>query len=144
MRFVEPQAKFTTAFSQRGLVAEHGVSWILPRLIGPGRALDILWSSRKFDGAEAERIGIAERLVDEGTAVSEACDYIRDLAASASPTSLKMIKAQVYRHLNMSLGESMRESNAWMAQSLRREDFTEGVRSFIERRPPQFKRVGED
>ena len=144
MRFVEPQAKFTTAFSQRGLVAEHGVSWILPRLIGPGRALDILWSSRKFDGTEAERIGIAERLVDEGAAVSEACDYIRDLAANASPTSLKMMKAQVYRHLNMSLGEAMRESNAWMAQSLKREDFTEGVRSFIERRPPRFKRVGED
>jgi enoyl-CoA hydratase/carnithine racemase len=144
MRFVEPQAKFTTAFSQRGLVAEHGVSCILPRLIGPGRALDILWSSRKFDGTEAERIGIAERLVDEGSAVSEACDYIRDLAANASPTSLKMIKAQVYRHLNMSLGDAMRESNAWMAQSLKREDFTEGVRSFIERRPPRFKRVGED
>ncbi|NIP15341.1 MAG: enoyl-CoA hydratase [Pseudomonadales bacterium] len=144
MRFVEPQAKFTTAFSQRGLVAEHGVSWILPRLIGPGRALDILWSSRKFDGTEAERIGIAERLVDEGTAVSEACDFIRDLAASASPTSLKMMKAQVYRHLNMSLGEAMRESNAWMAASLKREDFSEGVRSFIERRPPQFKRVGEN
>ena len=55
-----------------------------------------------------------------------------------------MMKAQVYRHLNMSLGEAMRESNAWMAQSLKREDFTEGVRSFIERRPPRFKRVGED
>ena len=144
MRFVEHQAKFTTAFSQRGLVAEHGVSWILPRLIGPGRALDILWSSRKFDGTEAERIGIAERLVADGTAVSEACDYIRDLAANASPTSLKMMKAQVYRHLNMSLGEAMRESNAWMARSLKREDFTEGVRSFIERRPPQFKRIGQD
>ena len=144
MRFVEPQAKFTTAFSQRGLVAEHGVSWILPRLIGPGRALDILWSSRKFDGTEAERIGIAERLVPEGTGVSEACDYIRNLAANTSPTSLKRMKAQVYRHLNMPLGDAMRESNAWMAESLKREDFTEGVRSFIERRPPRFKRVGED
>lgn len=144
LRFVEPQAKFTTAFSQRGLVAEHGVSWILPRLIGPGRALDILWSSRKFDGYEAERIGIAERLVEEGRAVDEASDYIRNLAATASPTSLKMMKAQVYRHLNMPLGDAMRESNAWMAESLKREDFTEGVRSFIERRPPHFARVGED
>ena len=70
MRFVERQAKFTTAFSQRGLIAEHGVSWILPRLIGPGRALDLLWSARKFNGEEARELGIAERLVDTGESLS--------------------------------------------------------------------------
>ncbi|MDH3644503.1 MAG: enoyl-CoA hydratase-related protein, partial [Gammaproteobacteria bacterium] len=106
MRFVERQAKFTTAFSQRGLIAEHGVSWILPRLIGSGRALDILWSSRKFDGEEAERLGIAERLVETGESVTEASDFIKQLAASASPKSLKIMKAQVYRHLNMQFGDA--------------------------------------
>jgi enoyl-CoA hydratase/carnithine racemase len=141
LRFVERQAKFATAFSQRGLIAEHGVSWVLPRLIGSGRALDILWSSRKFDGTEAERLGIAERLVDTGESVSAASDYIKELAASASPTSLQIMKAQVYRHLNMPLGEAMNETNEWMATSLRQEDFKEGVRSFIEQRPPQFKRI---
>lgn len=141
MRFVDRNAKFATAFSQRGLIAEHGVSWILPRLIGPGRALDILWSSRKFDGEDAQRLGIAERLVEPGESLPEACDYIKQLAASASPTSLKIMKAQVYRHLNMPLGEAMQETNNWMAESLNREDFKEGVRSFIERRPPQFKRI---
>jgi len=141
MRFVERQAKFTTAFSQRGLIAEHGVSWILPRLIGPGRALDILWSSRKFDGEEAERLGIAERLVEAGESLTEACNYIKQLAASTSPKSLKIMKAQVYRHLNMPFGEAMTESNEWMAESLRQDDFKEGVRSFIEQRPPQFKRI---
>jgi len=144
MRFVERQARFATAFSQRGLIAEHGASWILPRLIGPGRALDILWSSRKFDGEEADRLGLAERLCDTGTAVDEAKAFIRELAASASPTSLKIIKAQVYRHLNMPLGEAMKESNAWMAESLKRDDFREGVRSFIERRPPEFQRIKAD
>jgi enoyl-CoA hydratase/carnithine racemase len=144
MRFVERQAKFATAFSQRGLIAEHGASWILPRLIGPGRALDILWSSRKFDGEEADRLGLAERLCDTGTAVEEAKSFIGDLAANASPTSLRMIKAQVYRHLNMSLGDAMKESNDWMAESLKREDFREGVRSFIERRPPAFQRIKAD
>ena len=72
MRFVEKTAKFTTAFSQRGLVAEHGVSWLLPRLIGPGRALDLLWSARKFDGVEAQQLGLAERLCETGTAATEA------------------------------------------------------------------------
>jgi enoyl-CoA hydratase/carnithine racemase len=144
LRFVERQARFTTSFSQRGLIAEHGVSWILPRLIGPGRALDLLWSARKFDGEEAARLGIAERLVDTGESVAAATDYLRELAASASPTSLKVIKAQVYRHLNMQLGEAMHETNNWMAESLKRDDFREGVRSFIERRPPVFKRIAVD
>ncbi len=141
MRFVERQAKFSTAFSQRGLIAEHSISWTLPRLIGSGNALDLLWSARKFDGEEAKALGLAERLVETGEALAQATAYIRELAASCSPTSLKVIKAQVHRHLNMPLGEAMQETNEWMAQSLEREDFREGVRSFIEKRPPEFKRV---
>ncbi len=141
MRFVERQAKFSTAFSQRGLIAEHGASWLLPRLIGSGRALDILWSARKFDGVEADRLGLAERLCDTGTSLAEARNFIVELAANASPTSLKVMKAQVYRHLNASLGDAMQETNTWMAESLVREDFKEGVRSFIEKRPPEFPRV---
>jgi len=144
LRFVERQAKFSTAFSQRGLIAEHGASWLLPRLIGSGKALDLLWSARKFDGVEAERLGLAERLCETGEAVPTAEAYLRELAASASPTSLRVIKAQVYRHLNMELGAALEESNAWMGASLKREDFREGVRSFIERRPPRFKRVKVD
>jgi len=141
MRFVDKTAKFTTAFSQRGLVAEHGVSWILPRLIGPGRALDVLWSARKFDGVEARELGLAERLCEPGTAATEATAYIRELAATAAPMSLMVMKQQVYRHLTLPLGESMRDTNKLMAESLKRDDFREGVRSFIERRPPKFKRL---
>lgn len=144
MRFVERSAKFTTAFAQRGLIAEHGASWILPRLIGSGKALDLLWSSRKFDGEEAERLGLAERLCEAGESLPSTVAYIRDMATSVSPTSLRIIKAQVYRHLNMPLGDAMRETNTWMDESLKREDFREGVRSFMERRPPNFKRVKVD
>jgi enoyl-CoA hydratase/carnithine racemase len=141
LRVVERHAKFSTAFSQRGLIAEHGVSWTLPRLIGSGNALDLLWSARKFNGEEAKEIGLAERLVEIGEARSTAEDYVRNLAASAAPVSLQVMKAQVYRHLNMPLAEAMHETNDWMAQSLTKDDFREGVRSFIEKRPPQFSRV---
>ena len=143
MRFVERQAKFTTAFVNRGLIAEHGSSWILPRLLGPAKALDILWSGRKFTGEEAERIGLADRLCEEGCAREDAVNYIKMLAETAAPESIKIIKAQVYRHLNMELEDAMKESNEWMAGSLQRDDFKEGVSSFVERRPPNFKRVSE-
>lgn len=141
MRFVERSAKFSTAFSQRGLIAEHGISWILPRLIGPSRALDLLWSARKFDGVEAERLGLADRLVEDGASLDAALGYIEELAASAAPNSLMVMKQQVYRHLNMPLGEAMKETNTLMAESLSRPDFREGVRSFIEKRPPEFARL---
>lgn len=141
MRFVERQAKFTTAFVNRGLIAEHGSSWVLPRLLGPAKALDILWSGRKFTGEEAERIGLADRLCETGESVAGAQSYIKMLAETAAPESIKTIKAQVYRHMNMSLGDSMRETNKWMAESLKQDDFKEGVNSFVEKRPPKFKRV---
>ena len=141
LRVVERQAKFSTAFSQRGLIAEHGVSWTLPRLIGSGNALDLLWSARKFNGEEAKEIGLAERLVETGEALATAQEYVRNLAASAAPASLQVMKSQVYRHLNMPLGEAIAETNDWMAQSLTKDDFREGVRSFIEKRPPKFTRV---
>ena len=141
MRFVERQAKFSTAFAGRGLVAEHGVSWLLPRLIGSSRALDILWSARRFDGVEADKLGLADRLCDTGTAVQAARDYIAELARSVSPTSIMVIKQQVYRHLTMSLGPAMEETNRLMEESLGRPDFREGVRSFLEQREPAFKRV---
>jgi enoyl-CoA hydratase/carnithine racemase len=141
LRIVERQAKFSTAFSQRGLIAEHGVSWTLPRLIGSGNALDLLWSARKFNGEEAKEIGLAERLVETGEALATAQEYVRNLAASAAPVSLQVMKSQVYRHLNLPLGEAIAETNDWMAQSLTKDDFREGVRSFIEKRPPQFTRV---
>jgi enoyl-CoA hydratase/carnithine racemase len=141
LRFASDQARFTIAFGQRGLIAEHGASWILPRLIGPGRALDLLWSSRRFDGVEAERLGLAERLCDTGDSLKAAKEYIRELAASAAPVSLKVMKQQVYRHLNMPIGDSLKETNRLMEESLRRGEFKEGVRSFIEKRPPRFPRV---
>jgi len=141
LRFVAREAKFSTAFAQRGLVAEHAASWLLPRLIGSSRALDLLWSARKFDGIEAERLGLADRLGDADSVVDDAKAYLEALAANSSPTSLMVMKQQVYRHLMTSLGPAMAETERLMNESLEREDFREGVRSFIEGRPPAFDRI---
>ena len=144
LRFGSENTRFVTSFSQRGLIAEHGQSWILPRLIGPARALDLLWSSRKIGAEEAKELGLLNRILPHDELVSGAKQYIADLAASSSPTSLMVMKQQVYRHLNMPLGEAMTESNKWMAESLQRDDFKEGVRSFLEKRPPTFNKIKVD
>ena len=144
MRFASEKAVFTTVFSHRGLVVEHGNSWMLPRLIGPGRALDVFWSGRKFDGAEAFQLGIANRVTSPDSLVEEASEYIRTLAAACSPTSIMHMKQQVYRQLNQPLGEAMRETNRLQDESSRWPDLKEGVASFMERRPPKFDRVTAD
>ena len=144
LRFASERAVFTTSFAQRGLVAEHGMSWILPRLLGSARALDILWSGRKFDAAEALQLGGVNRVAPPEALLQEAQGYISNLAATCSPTSLMHMKQQVYRHLQQPLGEAMRETEALMAASVRLPDFAEGIASFVERRPPKFQRLRFD
>ena len=144
LRFIDKNARLTTSFAQRGLIAEHGTSWMLPRLIGPANALDLFWTSRKFDGEEAFRLGFANRLSEPGKCVKDAVGFLKEIAASSAPNSLMLMKKQVYRHLNKELAQAMNESNAWMDESLARGDFKEGVDSFVERRPPNFSRVSVD
>ena len=141
LRFVDRTARFATAFSQRGLIAEHGVSWMLPRLIGPANTLDILWSGRRFDGEEAGRLGLANRVCEPGECVADAVAYLREISEVAAPNSLMLMKKQIYRHLNAELRAAMVESEVWMDESLARGDFKEGVSSFVERRPPNFSRL---
>ncbi len=141
IRLASDRAVFTSAFVNRGLIAEHGLSWILPRVAGPSNALDILWTGRKFYGPEAARMGVVNRSVPHDQVVPEAENYVRSLAERSAPMSLKVIKQQVYRHLMMGTGDALRESNQLMAESLQRDDFKEGVASFVERRPPKFQRI---
>lgn len=144
MRFVDRNAKFVSSFAPRGLIAEHGTSWMLPRIVGPSHALDIFWSSRRVEGEEAFRMGYANRLCEPGESVKEAQDYLKMIAGTSAPISIMMMKKQVYKHLMSDLGDAMVEDNQWMSESLTEDDFKEGVASFVERRPPNFARVKVD
>ena len=139
LRFAaETGGSFTTSFSRRGLVAEHGTSWILPRLVGTNRALDLLWSSRRVDAAEAYRMGFVDRVVPDDQLVEHACQYVRELAAATAPRSLALMKQQVLRGWSQPIGEALRQVDDEMRASLTHPDTMEGVVSFVEKRAPVF------
>jgi enoyl-CoA hydratase/carnithine racemase len=143
VRYAAAGAKFTMAFSRRGLIAEHGSSWLLPRLIGTSRALDVMLSSRVFTSEEAYELGLVNRVLPADEVVPAAVDYARDLAKNVSPASMAVIKQQVYRHAIADLDTALRDSNKLMSASLGGPDFKEGVASFVEKRPPDFAPLGD-
>jgi enoyl-CoA hydratase/carnithine racemase len=144
IRFMAAEAPLLTAFSQRGLIAEWGLSWLLTRMVGTGRALDLLFSPRRLTGAEAAAMGLVNAAMPADEVLPHAIAYVNDIAAKCSPTSLSIMKRQVYEQLTASLGPSEAESQRLMAESFGRPDFSEGVNSFLEKRPPKFQRLGSD
>jgi enoyl-CoA hydratase/carnithine racemase len=138
LRFVAQSAKITTAFSRRGLVAEHGISWLLPRLVGHASALDLLLSARVVLGAEAAELGLVNRAVEDGAVVEGTLRYARDLARECSPASMALMKRQVYADYDRTLAQTIDEANRLMAESFSAPDLAEGVASFLERRSPHF------
>ena len=138
LRFASSDAKFTTAFAQRGLIAEHGIAWLLPRLIGSARALDLLLSARRFDGAEAERIGLVQRAFPPERLLEATLDYARALADSVSPRSLAVMKAQIHKAPFQDFNQALATADAEMARSFASEDFREGVAHYLEKRAPRF------
>jgi enoyl-CoA hydratase/carnithine racemase len=141
LRFASEKALFTLAFSQRGLIAEWGSAWLLPRLIGPSAALDMLFSSRKVDAREAERMGLVNRVLPHEELLSFVRAYVEHLATTCSPASLSVMKRQVYQQLTESLGVAEKEAVRLMVESFDRPDFKEGVTSFMEKRAPKFERI---
>jgi len=138
LRFAADSAAFVTAFSRRGLIAEHGMSWMLTRLVGHSRAMDLLLSSRKVGAEEAYRMGLADRVFPTNDLMAETRAYARELADFVSPRSMAVIKRQLWNGLLQPLDEAMVEADREMAESLKTADFKEGVASFVEKRPPRF------
>jgi enoyl-CoA hydratase/carnithine racemase len=138
IRFASDQAKFSTAFARRGLIAEYGMSWMLPRLVGAANALDLLFSARLIDAAEALRMGLVSRVIPQEQFTGEVRKYAIELATASSPRSTRIIKKQVYDALFSDLGQAIDAAGEEMIKALACQDFKEGVAHFIEKRAPAF------
>jgi enoyl-CoA hydratase/carnithine racemase len=144
LRIASTAASFTTIFSKRGLVAEHGTTWIVPRLIGTGAALDLLWSSRKIDAAEAHRVGLVQQVVEPDDLVAAARRYIVDLAENVSPASIADTKRLVYEGYGVRYPEALDTIDGVQYAALDRLDAKEGAAALIQKRPPDFPRLPDE
>jgi len=134
VRFAAAGAKFTTAFARRGLIAEYGISWILPRVIGWGAALDLLLTGRVFYAEEAAALGMVSEVVAPADLLPHAIAYAEDIAANCAPSSLAVIKQQVYGDTMTDVFEASTHAEKLMHDSMLRPDF-------IEASPPSSKNV---
>ncbi len=138
LRWAAENARFSTVFAQRGLIAEYGTAWMLPRIVGLPDAIDLLFSARTITAAEALAIRLVNHVFPQEGFSATIHQHATQLAASVSPRSLGVIKRQVYKGMFQTLAESFDLSVVELVASLQSEDFKEGVAHFLEKRAPKF------
>ena len=138
LRIASDRARFGTAFARRGLIAEHGSAWMLPRLVGMANACDLFFSGRMIDAREALAMGLVNRVVAHDDLLAHVRETAAELATLSSPRSIAVMKRLLYTHQFTDLVTATAEADAEMLASFPSEDFREGVASFLEKRPPRF------
>ena len=137
-RFASEKARFSVIFSKRGLVAEYGLAWMLPRLVGVTNAVELMFTSKMIDAGEALRIGLVSRVFPEENFLGAVQEFARALASTVSPRSLRVMKQQIYTGLAQNLDQAYDAALEEMRGSFGTEDFREGVAHFLEKRAPAF------
>jgi enoyl-CoA hydratase/carnithine racemase len=138
LRLVSDRARFGEIFVKRGLMPDGGGTWMLPRLIGLGRALELMLTGDMVDAVEAHRIGLANRIFPAQQLESSAWDFARTLAAGP-PLVHQTVKAAVSAASHSTLDEALEGEVRGQLRLLASADFQEGIAAFLEKRPPAFK-----
>jgi enoyl-CoA hydratase/carnithine racemase len=139
IRIASDKARMGLIFTQRGLAIEHGSSWMLPRIIGATRAMELAVTGRLVDAQEALAIGLVNRVVAHDKLMETAREVAGHIASKCSPLGVAQAKRLIWEHLFTDLGTAVKDDDAAMQMMTRSEDFAEGVKAFIEKRAPQFK-----
>ena len=134
-RFVHPEATMSTTFAGLGLVAEYGIAWLLPRLIGLPAATDLLLTARTITGVQAGEIGLAQVSADP---LADAMAWAQAVATSSSPASVATMKRQLLEADSLSLRDSVAASLTEMSRAFELPDLTEALTARAEKRTPQF------
>ena len=138
LRMAADNARLCTIFARRGLIAEFGMAWMLPRLIGLAASADLLFTARTIDAAEALRIGLVHRVFPVTGFADAVQAFAEEIATTLSPRSIRVIKQQLYNAPFETLEESYDRAAREMVSSLNSEDFREGVRHYLEKRAAAF------
>jgi enoyl-CoA hydratase/carnithine racemase len=143
VRFIAAGTRVSTTFARLGLVAEYGVSWLLPRVVGTGRALEILMSGRMVEADEALAIGLAQEVVDGRPVLDRALEWGHEVADSCSPRSLAHMKRQVYSDLERPRIEAIERALSLMVDSFSWGDLQEAMAARGDKRDPVFPGLRE-
>ncbi|MEZ5263757.1 MAG: enoyl-CoA hydratase-related protein [Acidimicrobiales bacterium] len=135
IRFAAKGAKFTTAHGKLNLPVEAGLSWLLPRIVGLGRANELLFTSRPFLAEEAERIGLVNAVCEPDALLAHTYSFARELLTNVSPRSLRETKRQIYTDLHRDVGSSVRDADQLVLEMVKEPAFNEGVAALVEKRP---------
>lgn len=138
LRFAAEGTKFTTAHGKLGLPPEYGASWLLPRIVGTTRAMELLLTSRVFLADEALDIGFLNGVLPAEELLPHVLDYAEQLAANVAPTSLRETRRQVYLDLHRDIGSSVADSLRLLNEMMGSAEYQQGVQALVEKRPPNF------
>lgn len=139
IRFAARSAVFNATFARLGIPAEKNAGWLLTRLIGPAKAADLLYSARRFDGAEAEALGVVNAAIEDNRLRAHVEEYAQNIATNSAPRSLAAMKAQIWTALDDPYNAAFQASDREQDLATKTEDFREGFTSYTERRTPDFK-----
>lgn len=141
LRFAVPGVKFTTAHGKLNLPAEYGLSWMLPKIVGLGRANDLLLTSRVFTSDEALTLGFVNQIFEPEALMVQTREYAHQLITSVSPNSLRQTRWQIYKDLHRDVASAVIESERLIEDMAKEEDFKEGIAALVEKRPPRWPSV---